>query len=194
MAHLKQRSKPSSLPYEPLSKATIVLHWLVAIGIFGMLIFGLRLWLMPSGPAKNALIPLHKSLGIIVGLLAMARVGVRLYEGFPRPISKSDPAYEKFAAHFVQTILLVLTLILPLSGIAKSISYARGVSIFEFQIIPQLLVEKNEAWHRAASIVHTSTAIVLIVFVVAHMCAAVWHHIGRRDETLSRMFFDRQAE
>lgn len=193
MAHLKQRFELRSPPYEPLSRLTIVLHWLVAAGVIAMLMIGLKLWFLPSGPDKNALIPLHKSIGVIVGVLAVVRVGLRLYEGFPRPISKIGRAYEAYAARLVQTALLAMTLLLPLSGIAKSLSYARAVSVFGFQVIPQLLTEKNEAWHEAASLMHMWAAIILMVFLAAHICAAVWHHIGRGNETLLRMLGRRRG-
>lgn len=76
-------------PSDRLSLATIVLHWVVAIGMVGMLLYGLELWLIPSGPAKAALIPLHKSFGIVVGVLALLRACVRIYEGFPTAIPEN---------------------------------------------------------------------------------------------------------
>jgi cytochrome b561 len=184
---LKRPSRTGNVAYVPLSKWTTRLHWLVAIGIVFMLIFGLKLWLLPSGPEKAALIPVHKSLGIVVGFLATVRIGLRIRKGFPRPVSQMIPVYETFAARFVQVVLLVATLALPLSGIAKSLSYARSVSVFGFQIIPQLLAEKNEAWHSAASSIHTWSALVLSLCLAVHVGAALWHHLAKRDATLLRM-------
>lgn len=174
-------------PSDRLSIATIVLHWVVAVGMVGMLLYGLQLWLTPSGPAKVALIPLHKSFGIAVGLLALLRVALRIYEGFPTPISENVTSYERLLAYRVHVVLLIMTLVLPLSGIAKSITYARPVAAFGFNIIPQLLDKKNEFWHSVASLTHNIAAVLLTVLLFVHTGATIFHHFVRRDGILSRM-------
>ncbi len=81
-----------------------------------------------------------------------------------------------------------MTLILPLSGIAKSITYARPVAVFGFTIIPQLLDKKIEFWHSVASLTHNVAAVLLTIFLFVHTGAAIFHHFVRRDAKLRRMF------
>lgn len=174
-------------PSDRLSLATIALHWVVAIGMVGMLLYGSELWLIPSGPAKAALIPLHKSFGIVVGVLALLRACVRIYEGFPTAIPENVADREPLLAYWVHVALLIMTLILPLSGIAKSITYARPVAVFGFNIIPQLLDKKIEFWHSVASLTHNVAAVLLTIFLFVHTGAAIFHHFVRRDAKLRRM-------
>ena len=48
-----------------LSRATVKLHWLAAVGVIGMLGVGLDISGMPRGPDKVAMIQMHKSAGMI---------------------------------------------------------------------------------------------------------------------------------
>ena len=60
-----------------LSHTTVALHWLVAIGVIGMLAVGLYM-------AENdayALYPLHKSSGMLLLLVILPRVAWRVLNG-----------------------------------------------------------------------------------------------------------------
>lgn len=169
-----------------LSRTSIALHWLIAVGILGLLVFGVIISNTPSGPEKTALIQIHKSFGMIVGFLALWRIVNRIREGWPAPLSPR-PAWEERAAHITHTALLAATVAMPLTGIAKSITYARPVDIFGLRLIPAQLMEKNDAWNDIFSIAHASIGYTLAALIALHIAAAVRHHIVHRDLTLARM-------
>lgn len=177
-----QSSHPISL-----SKATVILHWVVAVGMIGMLIFGLDLWLTPSGPAKNALIPLHKSFGVLVGASTLLRLALRIREGFPSFLPATLTPREKTAARATHISLLFATIALPLTGMAKSLTYARPVAAFGYVIVPQLLPQKHDTWHEVASWAHVSLAAFLTLLIIVHVAAALRHHLVLGDETLRRI-------
>jgi cytochrome b561 len=169
-----------------LSRTSIALHWLIALGIFGLLVFGVIISNTPSGPEKTALIQIHKSFGMIVGFLALWRIVNRIREGWPTPLSPR-PAWEERMAHITHTALLAATVAMPLTGIAKSITYGRPVDIFGLRLIPAKLMEKNDAWNEVFSIAHAGIGYTLAALIAVHIAAAVRHHVVHRDLTLARM-------
>lgn len=168
------------------TSTSITLHWLVAIGIIGMLAFGFVIAGMERGPEKTAAIQLHKSFGVIVGGLALARLLWRTKRGFPPPIS-GTPSWQARTADVTHRALLLLTVVMPVTGILKSVTYARPVEIFGLPLLPQLLAEKNEALNGAVSLAHAGAGYSLAAVCAAHAAAAIAHHVIARDETLLRM-------
>lgn len=166
--------------------ASIILHWLVALGIAGMIAFGLSISAMDRGPEKTAMIQIHKSFGIVVGLLALARLLWRVREGFPELVAVL-PAWQKRSARLIHLTLLAATVAMPVTGMLKSVTYARPIEAFGLPIVPQLLAEKHIAWNEAASLAHASLAWLLIVLIAVHAGAAIKHHVIDRDGTLRRM-------
>lgn len=167
-------------------KASICLHWAVALGIVGMIAFGMVIGAMPSGPGKTAWIQIHKSFGVLVGALALVRLVWRLGQGFPGPAGPTSRT-EARAARATHIALLALTVVMPLSGMLKSVTYARPVEVFGVPVLPQLLAEKHVACNEFASWVHATCGWLLAGLVVVHVCGALKHHLRDRDPTLRRM-------
>lgn len=167
-------------------RASIALHWLVALGIASMVAFGLSISAMARGPDKTAMIQVHKSLGIVVGALALVRLFWRVREGFPER-NRAVPAWQDRSARIVHIALLALTVAMPFTGMLKSVTYARPIEAFGFLVVPQLLAEKSVAWNDAASFAHASLAWLLIGLVALHAGAAIKRHVIDRDGTLRRM-------
>ncbi len=175
-----------SVPYSRLSRTTIVLHWLTALAILGMLGLGLYSSQLPRGLEKIEMIQIHKSCGIIVFFILLARLSWRLKEGWPSPAS-SLQAWEVRLSRSIQWFFLLVPFIMVASGIAKSITYARPVNVFGVPFIPQLLEEKNSALNDALGWVHITGAILITVAIVLHIMVALRHHFIKRDGTLRRM-------
>ncbi|PPC85106.1 MAG: hypothetical protein CTY31_09000 [Hyphomicrobium sp.] len=174
------------VPPPMISSMSVVLHWLVAFGIIGMIAFGLVVSATPSGPEKSALVQTHKSFGMIVGTLALLRLLLRIREGFPAPIATLDRNMVRFS-RTLHSVLLILTVALPITGILKSITYGRGVDVFGFPVVPKMLMEKDEALNELASLAHLNLAWMMVALLIIHAGAAVRHHFIKRDETLKRM-------
>ncbi|WP_165937764.1 cytochrome b [Methylobacterium segetis] len=170
----------------PLSLPTRLLHWGVALGILVMLAYGLALQWVPSGPARTASVQVHKSLGLLVLALAAARLLWRWREGFPPP-GPARGAWERRAARGVHAALIAASLLMPLSGIVRSLAYARPVALFGLPVIPQIFAEKQERLYALAAGLHDGLAWVLAGLVALHGAAALKHHCLDRDGTLRRM-------
>lgn len=169
-----------------LSRATILFHWLTAVTIAGMLGFGFVIGATPRGPDKVALIQLHKSFGMIVLPLLIARLVWRLREGWPQAVSPLA-AWERVGARAAHWALLLAPIVMIASGMVRSLAYARSIDVFGIPVVPVLLAEKNERINEAAGSVHDMAALVLVVVIALHVGAALGHHLLKRDATLLRM-------
>lgn len=162
--------------YSRLSRA---LHWLVALGMLGLLTFGVYLGFVESGPEKTRLVQIHKSLGVIIGSIATLRIGLRMREGFAVPLD-GLALWQRQAARRIQVTMLAVTVAMPISGILTSVTYARPVAVFGLPIIPKLLDEKNVALNDLASTLHAGIAILLGFLIAAHIGGALKHKLHRR--------------
>ena len=179
-------TRPQALPPHAFARMSIALHWLVAAGIIGMLAFGMVIGAMESGREKTEAIQVHKSFGLIVGLLALTRLVWRAREGFPQPVP-GLPRWERLAARRAHELLLVLTVLMPVTGILKSVTYARPIQVFGMPFIPQLMAEKNVPLNEVVSTAHVVAGYLLAALVLLHAAAALKHHVIDRDGTLSRI-------
>lgn len=56
------------------SKTSVALHWIVGFAFIGVFIVGLYMADLPRGPEKMELMALHKSFGVLILLIALARI------------------------------------------------------------------------------------------------------------------------
>ena len=178
--------QPHAFRSHAFGRMSIALHWLVAAGIIGMLAFGMVIGAMESGREKTEAIQIHKSIGLVVGVLALARLVWRVREGFPQPLP-GLPRWERLAARRTHELLLVLTVLMPVTGILKSVTYARPIQVFGLPFIPQLLEEKHVPLNEVVSSTHMVAGYLLAALVLLHAAAALKHHVIDRDGTLSRI-------
>lgn len=170
-----------------LSILTITLHWLIALAMIGMIVFGLSLEDMPPSVQKWQLVAIHASIGIIVLVFAAWRLMRRIQIGFFEELGTDRPYLRKlaFAAH---AFLLLATILMPISGIAGNIASAHPVEVFGVTILPQLLAQENKLFEEIAGATHGILANILILVVALHVFGALVHQFFFRDGTLTRIF------
>ena len=167
-----------------LSSMTVGLHWLLALAMIGMLAFGLILEDMAKGETKSFLMWWHKGLGVAVLAFALWRLGWRLTQGFPVPMSKV-PAWQEITEKITHWFLLLGTLFMPLSGIAMSLGKNRPIDVFGLFAIPAF--GENEFLHEAGEVIHGLGGNLLIAAIILHVVGAVKHRIVDNDGTMERM-------
>lgn len=163
---------------------SIVLHWLMALTIFGL--FGLGLYMVEltyyDAWYKGSL-DLHKSIGIILALVWIARVIWRFSNTTPQDLG--DKKWEHQVAHLVHLLLYLLMLALFVSGYLISTADGRAIEVFGWFEIPASLMMDNQ--EDIAGVIHWGLAWSLMGLVALHALAAVKHHIIDKDRTLVRM-------
>jgi cytochrome b561 len=127
---------------------------------------------------------LHKSIGLTVLALALLRILWRLSE--PRPVEEPAPRWQQLAAHVVHGLLYVLIVAIPLSGWWFNSVTGKPLQWFKQFNMPALAA-KNDELRNFAHGVHEYLFWLLILLLVAHVGAALKHHVFDNDNVLRRM-------
>lgn len=175
------------------TRTAIVLHWLIALLIFGLFPLGVYMHELPLSPTKLQLYSYHKWAGICVLLLAVLRLLWRIGHR-PPPLLPGMPRWQEIAAHGMHHSLYLLLLAVPLSGWAMS--SALGVPVVWFGVLPLPdLLAKNKEVGEVLKGVHVGLNFILLMLVLAHTAIALKHHFLDGDRTLARMlpWLDREA-
>lgn len=164
---------------------TVGLHWIIAIAMIMMLVFGLYLENLPRSPEKGELIGLHKSVGALILVVAFIRIYWRYLNKFPKPISDL-PSWQEKLASFAHWFLILGTVFMPISGIMMSVGGGFGLSVFGLEIVARG-GEKIEILSQVGHTIHGLGGKLLILFVLLHMAGAIKHQVIEKDGTISRM-------
>ncbi len=168
--------------WHPVSK---FLHWLVA-GLIGW-----QLWLgwtaeeLPFSPRKLELFISHKSIGLVLLLLVLIRLGWRRYAGVPEPADEGSALEHRLAA-IGHALLYILMVAIPLSGWWISDTSRIPFKLFGEIPMPDFL-ETDKALSELAADVHLGLIVALLVLLAVHVLAALRHHFLLGNATLKRM-------
>lgn len=165
----------------------ITLHWLIAVLLLGQFAFGLALDDIPRGtPERGFYVNLHKSSGLLIGLLVLLRLGWRLTHR-PPPLSAMMPSWQRHAARWSHVILYLCMVALPLSGYLASNFSKYGIKFFNVVHLPPWGPD-DRGWYQLFNQIHHLAALVLAAFVVLHVLAVLKHMLIDRDGLLLRMW------
>jgi len=172
-------------PAPSYTRTAIILHWLVALLIFYAWPLGAYMTDMPLSPQKLHYYAWHKWAGVVVFVLAVARLAWRT--GHPAPAMPATmPAWQQRAAAGLHHLMYLLLLAIPLTGWVMS--SAKGFQTVLFTVLPLPdLVAKDKALGDMLAEVHEALSWALAALVVAHVAASVKHHLVDRDDILVRM-------
>lgn len=167
-----------------LSKPTILFHWLTGLTFIAVLAIGLYMSDLPNGTDKWEIMARHKSIGTILFVIAIIRLVYRFKEGSIKSISESS-RIQSILASVIHHLLLLATILMPVSGLSMSIGGGRGVDVFGISIVAA--GEKVEWLSSMGHIIHVNAVNVIIVALFLHIAGALKHQVIDKDGTLSRM-------
>ncbi|PNS07438.1 cytochrome b [Solilutibacter silvestris] len=161
------------------------LHWLIVILIIVMGWLGLTMVDLPNSPHKIATYALHKSIGLTIFALVIARLAWRLYAGAPAEVA-GTPRWQHTLATLMHWALYALLLVTPLSGWIVNSAAGFPLQWFGMINLPALVARDHDLHERMAN-VHQYLFWTMVVLAVLHAGAALYHHFIQRDATLARM-------
>ena len=188
------------------TKTAVVLHWLIAISIFGMFALG---WYM-SGLPKEApkqiaydlfdlgiytwqlaeeasprtfYFNLHKSLGVTIFALIAIRILWRLTHR-PPPLLSTYQTWERKLATATHHLLYLLMIALPVSGVIMATYSKYGIKWFGIPFIKGL---DNNPMREVFKEVHEIIGLIILVMIILHIAGALKHKFIDKDDTLKRM-------
>ena len=174
------------------------LHWIIALVFLGMIASGGTLGVLGFSGAKetfgqtgtNVLYSMHKSFGVALLLLMLARLAVRAGGGKPTydpPIER----WQKVVSTSVHHLLYILLFAQPVIGWLATGAGDFPVTFFGLQL-PKILSKDTELSEWLYEI-HGVIGILLLVLVVLHVGGALYHWRVRRDTVMTRMSLFRQG-
>lgn len=166
--------------------ASIVMHWLIAVGVYGM--FALGYWMVGltyySSWYRTAP-DIHKSVGLTLLALMIVRVVWRYSSSGPAPLA-SHGRLTRLATKAGHGVLYVGLFAVMISGYLISTADGRGIEVFGWFEVPALVTSIPEQAD-VAGLIHEYLAWALVIFSGLHALAALKHHFIDRDATFKRM-------
>lgn len=170
-----------------------MIHWLTAALVVGLVPVGIYMASIPfppnpgaNPPVKDSLYELHKSFGLIVLLLAVARVAVRVVNGVPPPVPTLT-RFQRIASAATHHSLYVLLFLVPLAGWAATSMCYGPVKLF-WTVPVTLPFSGQESTCAAIYRVHMGGALLMTGLVLLHVGAALIHLLVLRDGVFRRMW------
>lgn len=175
------------------STVSIILHWVIA----GLILFNLYLALQFDGLrglAKFNAFQLHKSVGLTVLMLSLARLAWRLTHR-PPPLPAEMPRWEKFGAQAAHWVLYGLMIGIPLTGWVVVSASPTNLPTVIFKTMPwphlgfihDLSMPLRRSLEDQVEQVHMLLGFSMGFLVILHVAAALKHQFWNRDEVLSHM-------
>jgi cytochrome b561 len=157
----------------------------MAVMILGLLALGIYMHELPLSPQKLMLYAWHKWFGVTLFVLVWLRLAWRVTHR-PPGLPETLPSWVRLAAHVGHWTLYVLMVAIPLSG--WLMSSAKGFQTVWFGVlpIPDLLARDRELGDLLQQL-HQLLNLLLVLTLVGHVLAALWHHFVVKDDTLRRM-------
>lgn len=175
------------------SVPAILLHWVIA----GLLFYNIWLgWQFDDtkGLALFNYMQLHKSVGITVLVLSLARLGLRLAIR-PPPLPAHMPLWEKRAAIATHWAFYVVMIGLPLTGWVIVSASPTNIPTLLYKHIPwphlgfihDMAMPARKSVGGGFTTVHHSLVWLAYALIFLHVGAALKHQFVNRDVVLWRM-------
>lgn len=161
------------------------LHWLVAASVLIMIPIGIAMGRVGQGPTQDTLYLLHKSFGILILTLMIARLINRIVVGAPAP-EPGLARWQRAISSATHGLLYVLLILQAIGGWLANSAYGAATPFFGLFNVPNL-VAKNEPLAEQLFAGHRFVGFVIAGLAAMHIGAALQHFFIHRDRVLQRM-------
>ena len=170
--------------------ALVLLHWLLAVMIVIGLIMGTNvLSATPNdAPEKLFYLKMHMSMGIIIFILMTIRLFIRFFTAKPPAADIGNSLFNKLgtATHYLFYIIVIL---MGASGLATANMAGLPEIVFGGSGTP--LVSTFDDF--PPRIAHGVLSSILIILIIGHVSAFLYHQYVRNDKLFSRMWFGNRS-
>ena len=159
------------------------LHWILAVLIIVNLVLGIG---HDALPKDWAVMPVHKSIGLTVLALTLARLAWRVGHR-PPSLPSTMPVWEKAAAHVTHGVFYAFMILVPLTGWIMTSAGTRPLNWFFLFDVPKFGVAKGDAIVGLSHEAHELIPWLWSALIIVHILAALRHHFMLKDGVLRRM-------
>jgi cytochrome b561 len=174
-------SVPDTAPQSAVlrySNTTVAFHWITVLLVLFQAYLGFRFgFFSEPGPTHDEIFIWHKTIGVVILLLTLARLVYRL-KNPPPPFPPELPAWERFAAVWNHRLFYLLLIAMPIVGFVAVSGYANGPTTpllggIEVPVIPGVSKDTGDL----AGEVHELAAFLLVFLILVHIGAALKHQL-----------------
>lgn len=169
------------------SPTAIIIHWLMAIMIIGMIGLGVYMADLPKGSDERSwFFALHKSIGLTLALLAIFRLAWKIKSKAPELPASVSLTKQKLA-NATHYLLYLMMFIQPISGYISS-SFSGYKTRFWGIPLPHWgwkAPELNELFTE----IHEISAFFLTALILLHIAGAFYHIHKKETDLIKRMWF-----
>lgn len=164
--------------------AHVLIHWLTALIIFMLLGVGKFVMpgVLPTDPQKPLMLQTHAVIGGVLGLLVIVRLILRFRTSQPAPADAGN-SFLNWVGKAVHILLYVLMI-----GMAFS-----GFGLFQQADLPAVFSAAkpypSNFFEYLPRQGHGLFSWLLLLLVLLHIGAALYHQFIRKDNLLARMWF-----
>jgi len=163
-----------------------ILHWLTAALVLTMIPAGIVMVNIGSGALQDSLFNLHRSLGVVLIPLILLRLAYRLINP-PPPLPGDIPIVQQLAAASVHWALYALLIVQPILGWVGTSAFPAPIIVFGLFELPPVW-PPDRAFSDQVFVAHRAIGYLIALLITVHVCAALFHHLVRRDDVLLRMW------
>lgn len=169
------------------SNVAVTLHWLTVVFVLGQAVLGFTFANMADGRPKMEIFTWHKTLGALILLTTLVRLGYRVAN--PPPAYSPDlPRWERLAGTWNHWAFYVLLIAMPLTGLTAVSAHTQGAFTklafgIPLPVIPGVSPDVGDTFGD----IHALLAFVLIALIVLHAAAALKHQFFDRLPAAGRM-------
>lgn len=167
------------------AKPAVLLHWLIAVLVVGLVTIGWYMLKIEDDPGSAWYFDKHKSLGLITFALVLARIWWRARHR-PAPLPDSVPRWQVGLAHFTQWSLYGCLVLMPILGFLGASYSEEGVTFFGSQL-PAWVAQNHDLSEKLFSL-HIGLAWVMLALISLHVAGALKHLLVDRDGVFQRMW------
>lgn len=166
-------------------RTTRLLHWLTAGLMLVVFVLAFSIDTVTSRSSHMAFLQLHRSIGLTIWVLTMARFVWRCfakYPNWPSDMSRTMQVLAMASEYGLYALLLTQ----PILGLLQTNAHGDQVNLYFIGQLPAL-IEKNRQLAEQLLAVHKAVGFSLLGLIALHASAALFHHFWRRDDTLTAM-------
>ena len=166
-------------------RTTRLMHWLTAALMLGVFVLAFSIDIATSQTSHTALLQLHRSIGLTIWVLTMARFAWRCfakYPNWPSDMSRTMQVLAMASEYGLYALLLTQ----PILGLLQTNAHGDQVNLYFIGQLPAF-IEKNRQLAKQLLAVHKAVGFSLLGLIALHASAALFHHFWRRDDTLTAM-------
>jgi cytochrome b561 len=159
----------------------VTLHWIIALLLFAEISLGFGTRFI-SATIYPAVIRTHMLLGTAVLILMVARIVVRARSTAPEPATAGNPILDGIGA-LTHILIYIFAILMPLAGIGLALSF--NLIQLNLGLVAEFLI--------ILAPLHRLIALALTALIALHIGAAFYHQLIRKDNLLSRMWYEEKG-